>query len=202
MKSHFGSPGWWPGETPFEIMVGAILTQNTAWRNVEVAIENLKKAEAMDPYSISSMPLDHLESLIKPSGFYRQKAKRLKEFCRYMIERYGGDVGKMKERDLWELREELLSIRGIGKETADSILLYALEKPIFVVDAYTHRIMSRHGLSPEEVTYDELQAIFMESLPKDVKLFNEFHALFVLTGKEFCRKKPICHGCPLQGLSH
>ncbi len=200
MRDYFGDPGWWPGDTPFEVMVGAILTQSASWDNVVRAIDNLKREGLMDPVSISSSPKDLIEALIRPSGFYRQKAERLKRFCSYLVERYGGDVGNMKERDMWELREELLSLKGIGKETCDSILLYALEKPIFVVDAYTHRILNRHGFIPEDATYDEIQEMFMNSLPRDTRLFNEFHALFVLTGKSFCRKTPRCKGCPLEEL--
>ncbi len=198
MRDHFGDPGWWPGDGPFEIMVGAILTQNTNWSNVEKAIENLKKRGLMDPRSIVSISTDELGMLLKPSGFFRQKAIRLKRFCRFILERFNGDIEAMKREDLGALRKELLSIKGIGKETCDSILLYALDKPIFVVDAYTHRILNRHGIVEEDASYDELQELFMSSLPKDVKLFNEFHALFVLTGKKYCKKTPTCKGCPLE----
>ncbi len=200
MKSYFGSPNWWPGETPFEIMVGAILTQNTNWRNVEIAIKNLKEKGVLDPASILNMPMDELCYLIKPSGFYKQKAKRLKDFSRYIMENYNGSIEAMGKKDLEELRKELLSIKGIGEETADSILLYALKKPIFVVDAYTYRILKRHGLIPEEISYSELQSLFMDNLPEDVELYSDFHALFVLTGKNFCKKDPLCKECPLNGF--
>jgi endonuclease-3 related protein len=180
---------WWPGETPFEVMVGAILTQNTNWTNVEKAIGNLKRAGALAPETIDAMPEARLAELIKPSGYFNIKAKRLKAFIAYFMEGYGGSIKKMKRRGPSELREELLSVSGIGQETADSIMLYALDMPVFVVDAYTKRIFSRHGFFPPDSDYREVQKFFIDSLPKDVKLYNEYHALIVRLAKERCAKK-------------
>ena len=198
MFKHFGPQHWWPGETPFEVMVGAILTQNTSWSNVEKAIDRLKKENALSPEAIHNMDTDRLAQLIKPSGFYNLKAKRLKHLIKGFVETFSGSVEMMKEWHINQLREWLLSIPGIGKETADSIILYAIKKPIFVVDAYTRRVLSRHGIISGNEDYDTIQAIFHKHLPKDTELFNEFHALFVKLGKEYCRKKsPICKTCPL-----
>ena len=198
MYNHFGPLHWWPGETPFEIMVGAILTQNTSWVNVERAIENLKKEGLLDPYKMFELPDERMKELIKPSGFFNVKTKRLKAFLEFFIREYNGDVEEMKKEDLSTLRKKLLSVNGIGKETADSILLYALDKPIFVVDAYTRRIFSRHGFVPQDIEYDDLQRFFMKNLPQDVSLYNEYHAQIVLTGKNYCRKTPLCEKCPLK----
>ena len=196
---HFGPQHWWPGETPFEVMVGAILTQNTAWKNVERAIENLKKENALSPEEINKMNIEKLAQLIKPSGFYNLKAKRLKSFIERFMEDFHGDIQGMKKLEKHTLREWLLSIPGIGRETADSIILYAIEKPIFVVDAYTRRILSRHGFIKGDEDYDEIQEIFHRNLPVDTGLFNEYHALIVRLGKEYCRKKnPLCETCPLK----
>ncbi len=199
--NHFGPLNWWPGDSPFEIMVGAILTQNTSWSNVEKAINNLKKENLLDPFKLLALPDDRLRELIRPSGFYNVKTKRLKEFLNFFISEYQGNIEKMKKEDLWKLRNKLLKIKGVGKETADSILLYALEKPVFVVDAYTRRIFSRCGLVPENIEYDELQEFFMSNLPEDVFLYNEYHAQIVLLGKTYCRKKPLCEKCPLRDES-
>jgi len=199
MLRHFGPRGWWPGETPFEVMVGAILTQNTNWANVEKAIENLKSEGVLDPESILDLHAATLQRLIRPAGYFRVKARRLTSFLKYFVERYGGCDREMAKAKLPRLREELLEVNGIGPETADSILLYALKKPVFVIDAYTKRVLSRHGLCAEEDTYDDLQGLFMDRLPPDVPLFNEYHALIVETGKDYCRTKPRCEGCPLNG---
>ncbi|HDI82352.1 MAG TPA: endonuclease III domain-containing protein, partial [candidate division WOR-3 bacterium] len=196
---HFGPQHWWPGETPFEVMVGAILTQNTAWKNVERAIENLKKENALSPEEINKMNIEKLAQLIKPSGFYNLKAKRLKSFIERFMEDFHGDIQEMKKLEKHTLREWLLSIPGIGRETADSIILYAIEKPIFVVDAYTRRILSRHGFIKGDEDYDEIQEIFHRNLPHDTGLFNEYHALIVRLGKEYCKKQnPLCETCPLK----
>ena len=196
---HFGPQHWWPGETPFEVMVGAILTQNTAWKNVERAIENLKRENALSPEEINKMNIEKLAQLIKPSGFYNLKAKRLKSFIERFMEDFNGDIQEMKKLEKHTLREWLLSIPGIGRETADSIILYAIEKPIFVVDAYTRRILSRHGFIKGDEDYDEIQEIFHKNLPVDTGLYNEYHALIVRLGKEYCRKKnPLCETCPLR----
>ncbi len=194
-----GHLDWWPGDSPFEVMIGAILTQNTAWRNVEKAIGNLKAAGVLSPRAILTLPVGELAELVRPSGYYNQKAERLGILAGYFIERYGGRVSRMKRRGLFELREELLSLKGVGPETADSILLYALEKPIFVVDAYTRRLVVRHGFLPENsATYGEIQDFFMERLPPDVLLYNDFHAQIVRVGHDHCGPAPRCGGCPLE----
>ncbi len=199
---HFGPQNWWPAETPFEVCVGAILTQNTNWRNVERAIENLKARNLLSPEALYELPEDLLAALIRPAGYFRVKARRLKEFVRWLVENYGGDLATLDEKDTDELRRELLSLQGIGPETADSILLYALERPVFVVDAYTRRILLRHGLVTEEADYHEIQELFMENLPSEVELFNEYHALLVACGKHYCQaRKSLCEApCPLSSL--
>jgi len=196
----YGSMHWWPGETPFEIMVGAILTQNTSWKNVEKAIEKLKGKGVLNPVGIHHLKKSQLSSLIKSSGYFRIKADRLKSFVDFLFEEYDGNIKKMKGGGAEELREKLLEIKGIGPETADSILLYGLKKPIFVVDAYTKRILSRHGIISEKATYEEIQKIFMHHLPQKEKLFNEYHALFVQLGKTLCKKIPRCDKCPIKDI--
>ncbi len=197
LYKHFGAQHWWPGDTPFEVMVGAILTQNTNWSNVEKAIVNLKKADALDPARIHAMRLPRLAGLIKPSGFFNIKAKRLKAFIAFLFNEYGGDLKKMKRERTDILREKVLAVPGIGPETADSILLYALDKPVFVVDAYTRRIFSRHGVCGARDDYHAVQDIFTRRLEADAGLFNEYHALIVILAKQFCRTNPQCTGCPL-----
>mgnify|MGYP000901118049 FL=1 len=199
MHARFGPRHWWPGETPFEVMVGAILTQNTNWKNVERAIANLKSERLLDPGRLLDLHPATLAKLIRPAGYYRVKAGRLRHFIAYFVEAYGGKVKRMAAEPTGKLREELLAVKGIGPETADSILLYALEKPAFVIDAYTRRILSRHALCAEDETYDDLQAIFTDRLPAEVELYNEYHALVVETAKEYCRTSPRCDGCPLNG---
>jgi endonuclease-3 related protein len=200
--AHFGPQNWWPADTPFEICVGAILTQNASWKNVKIAIDNLKKKDLLDPFKLYEIPLESLSQIIKPSGFYNTKAKRLKNFVKFLIENYQGDLNILFSKGLEKAREELLNIKGLGKETVDSILLYAGNLPIFVVDAYTYRILHRHSLVPEEATYEEMQALFMENLPQNPQLFNEFHALLVACGKNFCKKKePLCETCPLKTIN-
>lgn len=200
LHARFGHRKWWPGDTPFEIIVGAILTQNTNWQNVEKAIANLKRERVLSPKKLLDLHPATLASLIKPAGFFRLKTKRLRNFLKYFVENYDGSAEAMTERPLSSLREELLSINGIGQETADSILLYALNKPIFVIDAYTKRILLRHDLCLEEAIYCDLQELFTDSLPEDVKLFNDYHAQLVEVGKNYCRpKNPRCDDCPLNG---
>ncbi len=200
MEEALGHQNWWPAETPFEVCVGAILTQNTNWSNVERAIKNLKQAGLLSPEGIAAAEDERLFGLIKPAGFYKQKAKRLKAFSKWLLEQGGLDA--LKDTPTETLREMLLSIKGVGHETADSILLYALDRPVFVVDAYTYRIFLRHNLIYEEITYNELQELFMRNLPEDVELFKEYHALLVEVGKRFCKKKkPLCGGCPLEGIN-
>lgn len=199
LYSHYGPQNWWPGDSPFEIMVGAILTQNTSWKNVEKAISNLKPY--LDPFVLFNMDMNKLVSLLKPSGFYRLKAQRLKNFLSFFINRYNGSVKEMKKAGIETLRQELLSVCGIGRETCDSILLYALLKPVFVVDAYSKRIGIRHNIFQENATYEEIQKIFEERIEKNVRIYNEFHALLVRVGKENCRKKkPFCRTCPLRDM--
>jgi endonuclease-3 related protein len=198
----YGSRNWWPGETSFEVMVGAILTQNTSWKNVEKAIQRLKINGVLNPEGIHHLKKSQLAPLIRSSGYYRIKADRLKSFVYFLYEEYGGDLKRMKRERLAESREKLLGVKGIGPETADSILLYGLKKPIFVVDAYTKRILSRHGMISEKASYEEVQKLFMEHLPPDEKLFNEYHALFVHLGKNVCGKSPKCDICPIKGIAH
>ncbi len=197
--THFGPQCWWPGKTPFEVAVGAILTQNTNWQNVERAIDNLKGARALSAEAIRRMPEEELAELIRPSGYFRQKAVRLKIFVDFLYKHYRGGIAAMKKEELVLLREKLLSVKGIGPETADSIILYAVEKPVFVVDAYTKRVLIRHGFIEQKASYYEIQNLFHENLhfQADSKMYNEYHALFVRLCKEFCRKKASCNGCPL-----
>jgi len=196
----FGPRGWWPGDTTFEVMVGAILTQNTAWQNVEKAIANLKDKGLLNPSGLYLIPERELAELIRPAGYFNVKARRLKNFVKFLFEHYDGDPDRLAESNLSDLRQELLAINGVGPETADSILLYALNKPIFVVDAYTKRIFSRHNLIPVGASYSEVQAFLMDNLPRDVALYNEFHALVVHLGKTFCKAKPDCETCPIKGV--
>lgn len=201
LYTSFGPQDWWPGDTAFEVAVGAILTQNTNWRNVEKAIGNLKKAGLLNPRKMYTVSNRQLAKFIRPAGYYNIKAKRLKSFMDFLMKNHHGDIRKMSSVDLDSLRKQLLSVNGIGPETADSILLYALDKPIFVIDAYTKRILLRHHLIEDDATYDQMQGLFMNSLNREVKLFNEYHALLVRLGKEFCLKNdPRCHICPLGGL--
>jgi len=180
---HFGDLHWWPAESPLEVMVGAILTQNTAWRNVEKAIATLRQSGYLSLPELYTLPEEELALIIKSSGFYRVKARRLKALIRFIMECYAGDLERLFAVPAPRLREQLLALPGIGKETADSILLYAAGKPFFVIDAYTRRIVTRHGVAPGEATYDELQRLFMASLPPEVPIFNQYHALLVETGK-------------------
>jgi len=198
----YGPRHWWPGETPFEVMVGAILTQNTSWQNVEKAIHKLKERRVLHPEGIYRLRRPSLASLIRSSGYYRVKALRLTAFVNFLFNRYKGDIAKLKRRPLQALRAELLAVNGIGPETADSILLYGLKKPVFVVDAYTRRILSRHGIVSEKASYEEIQGLFMNHLPHDERLFNEYHALIVHVGKNVCKKRPNCDKCPLKGIEH
>lgn len=196
--SLFGPQRWWPADSPFEVIVGAILTQNTNWPNVERAIKNLKKAEVLEAKKLYKLPHSKLAGLIRPAGYFNIKAGRLKEFLRFFFQNYQGDLKNMRNKKSAVLREELLAVKGIGPETADSILLYALNRPIFVVDAYTRRILFRHSLIEEDASYSQIQNLFMKSVQNDVELFNEYHALLVRLGKDFCLKsKPKCSICPL-----
>lgn len=199
LHAHFGPQHWWPGDTPFEVMVGAVLTQNTNWVNVSRAIDNLKDAGLLTVEALVALPPDILAHHIRPAGYFNLKAGRLKNLLT-LVSQYENGLDGLFAEDTQTLREQLLSVRGIGPETADSILLYAANRPVFVVDAYTHRIMARHGLIPEEAGYYEIQECFLDQLPVEEGLFNEYHALLVRLGKEFCKKsKPLCAACPLTG---
>ncbi len=200
LYNHFGPQDWWPGDTPFEVAVGAILTQNTNWGNVEKAIINLKKEKALNAKTLNRMPHEQLASLIRPAGYFNIKAKRLKNFLSFLSNHHNGSMKRMSNDGVSALRQDLLGVNGIGPETADSILLYALGKPVFVIDAYTKRILERHNIVPGEITYHELQELFHNNLPRDLKLFNEYHALFVMLGKDYCKPKPKCSDCPLDIL--
>ncbi|HEY4708809.1 MAG TPA: hypothetical protein VIH46_01430 [Candidatus Acidoferrales bacterium] len=193
-----GPQHWWPGGTQFEVIVGAILTQNTSWTNVERAISRLREEHLLSPRALGSVPLGRLERLIRSSGYFRQKARKLKAFCEFLDTQYGGSLKRMFETPTIVLREKLLGVFGIGPETADSILLYAGDHPAFVVDAYTKRMLLRHGWAGEKAKYDDIRWMFEREFPGDVKRFNEFHALIVHTGKNYCRTHdPLCHECPL-----
>lgn len=196
----FGPQYWWPGDGAFEVAVGAILTQNTNWANVEKAINNLKSHGLLNANALHEISANKLAQLIRPAGYFNIKAKRLKEFIDFLVTHYRGSMKRMGNEDANTLRERLLSINGIGPETADSILLYALEKPVFVIDAYTKRVLQRHGLVNEKSSYSELQELFHKNLSHDVRLFNEYHALFVKVGKDYCKPKPRCETCPLRNL--
>lgn len=194
-----GPQNWWPGSSRFEVIVGAILVQNTTWKNAETAIRNLRREKLLTPASLHITDMTRLEKLIRPSGYFRQKAKKLKAFTQFLYDECGNSLTKMFSMPTKTLRHDLLSIHGIGPETADSILLYAGEHPVFVVDAYARRILARHGLAPAGKSYEELRGLFETSLPKEPQLFNEFHALIVHTGKEFCRKSEArCTDCSLK----
>lgn len=193
----YGPQQWWPADSPFEVIIGAILTQSTSWKNVERAIVNLKARETLSPKVLHAISLDELAALIHPAGYFRQKASKLKAFVEHLYTHYDGNLQKMLAQPTEKLRTELLSLWGIGLETADSILLYAAQKPVFVVDSYTKRIFSRLGLVDSDISYGELQKLFMRRLPKSAQLFNEYHALIVRHGKEICRPKPLCAQCVL-----
>ena len=202
LLARFGPQNWWPGETQFEIIVGAILTQNTNWTNVEKAIANLKSANLLTPEKLHNLELTQLAPLIKSAGYFNVKAKRLKNFLTWLFNDYNGSLTDLQQLNTDRLREELLTIKGVGPETADSILLYAFERPVFVVDAYTARIAVRHHLIEPDIDYEQLRYLFESNLSADVKFFNEYHALLVRLGKEFCKPKPKCSTCPLRNLPH
>lgn len=198
---HFGSQHWWPADTHFEVIIGAILTQNTSWRNVESAIGNLKREKIMAPLKLYRLNEKKLAKLIRPSGYYNIKAKRIRHFLDFLFEKHSGDIKKMFKQGLPELRQEILSVNGIGPETADSILLYAGNLPTFVVDAYTKRIFSRHKILDEDMDYHSVQEIFMKNIRPNVRLYNEYHALIVRLGKDICKKaSPRCDVCPIKGM--
>ena len=198
MLAKFGPQHWWPGDSPFEIMVGAVLVQNTSWRNVEHAINNLRDAGVMEPHALYKVPPAELAELIRPAGYYQLKTKRLRNLLRFVVEQYGGSLEAMFSTSLASLREQLIEINGIGPETADAILLYAGGLPTFVVDTYTHRILARHGWLDYDAMYDDIKDYFESTLPDDATLYNEYHALLVRIGKDYCKRTaPNCEACPL-----
>lgn len=198
LYDHFGPQHWWPGETPFEVIIGAILTQSANWSNVELAIANLKRAKVLSPKALYTINNRRLEKLIRPSGYFRAKAKKVKAFVRHLMKNYNGSLKRMFKKSIPELRKELLSVYGIGPETADSIICYAANKPTFVIDAYTIRMGHRAKLFKTD-DYDEVKAFFEDNLPARLKLFNEYHALIVALGKYYCRPtRPGCRRCPLR----
>jgi endonuclease-3 related protein len=198
LAEHFGPLHWWPADSPFEVVIGAFLTQNTAWRNVELAIAALKRAVPLTPQAICGLERQRLEELIRPAGFFRQKAQRLQLFSGDLLEHYQGDLDAMLAGPLPQVRRYLLEFKGVGPETADSILLYAAHRPSFVVDAYTRRLLQRYGILQGGESYEQIRTLFMENLPRQTDLFNEYHALIVEQCKIFCRKRPLCDSCPLQ----
>ena len=202
LLDHYGPRHWWPAETKLEMMVGAVLTQNTNWKNVEKAVENLKQKKLISVKALYSIDIAMLAQEIRPAGYYNVKANRLKNLIYFIVDHYDGNVNKLSSDEVQALRQGLLSVNGIGPETADSILLYAANHPVFVIDAYTHRILYRHNIIADQATYQEMQELFMDNLPADSALFNEFHALIVEAGKDYCRKKSLCGECPLNSLSY
>ncbi|MDD5038327.1 MAG: endonuclease [Dehalococcoidales bacterium] len=202
LLERYGPQYWWPADEPFEVMVGAILTQSAAWINVEKAITNLKAAKALSPHVLRTLRPSDIAALVHPCGYYNVKALKLKSLACWLGEYCGDNLDKLFASSIGKLRQQLLSVYGIGEETADSIILYAANKPIFVIDAYTRRIISRLGLTPDGNSYAAYQALFMENLPADVRLFNEYHALLVCLGKRVCRGRPLCQQCCLKNICY
>jgi endonuclease-3 related protein len=200
LLDRFGPQHWWPADEPFEVIIGAILTQSAAWGNVERAIKNLRGAGALSAQALRKLPQAKLAELVYPCGYYNAKALKLKAFALWLGNHYQDDLDELFALDAVDLRHQLLSVHGIGPETADSIILYAAGKPVFVIDAYTRRIMGRLGLAPERDSYAAYQALFMENLPGDAKMFNEYHALLVCLGKIVCRRQPLCADCCLNDI--
>ena len=195
LNLHYGPQHWWPADSPFEVMIGAVLVQNTTWKNTSAAITSLKQAGLMSPSAINKTSNDHLASLIVSSGYFNIKAKRLRALCEWLAEH--GDIEQLKRLPLESIRMDLLTVHGIGPETADDILLYALDKPVFVIDAYTRRLFSRLGLVKHDAAYEELRTVFEQALEKDVSLYNQYHALIVVHGKNICMTRPLCQLCCL-----
>ena len=200
LRRQFGHAGWWPGETPFEVCVGAILTQNTSWANVEKALDVLRRRGRLSFEGLRFLPPSRIAPLIRSSGYYNVKARRVKAFLEFLAREYGGRVERMAGEDPSALRGKLLTVEGIGRETADSIVLYAAGLPLFVVDAYTRRVFGRLGLLRGDEAYDEIQELFMGRLPLDVALYYDYHAQIVKLGKDVCRPRPRCGECPLDGI--
>jgi len=202
LHEHFGPQYWWPGDTPFEIMIGAVLTQNTNWSNVRKAIDNLRAEDLLSYQSLSRLTADEIAQIIRPAGYYNLKARRLRNLIDMVATIYDGELEHFLTDHLETARENLLTVKGVGPETADSILLYACGHPVFVVDMYTYRVFSRHNMVEEETDYTTIQNVFMANLPEDTQLYNEYHALIVRVAGTYCKKtKPLCGNCPLQGLN-
>ncbi len=198
LYADLGPQRWWPARTPIEVIVGAILTQSTAWTNVERAMANLRRERLLTPGALERVPPARLARLVRPSGYFRQKARKLKAFVGWLAREHGGSLGRMFRAPTAELRERLLGVHGVGPETADSILLYAGGHPVFVVDAYTKRVLVRHGLAGARAGYEEMRGLFEANLPRDARMWNEYHALLVQVGKNWCRPKEAkCGECPL-----
>ncbi len=202
LLDRYGPQHWWPGQSRFEIILGAILTQNTNWTNVEKAIANLRKNDCLSPEKLHALTAVQIAPLIRPAGYFNQKSTRLKLFLDWLFDNYDGEVDELAELPTSTLREQLLTLKGIGPETADSICLYAFDKPIFVIDAYTARVFGRHGLIEPGCGYSDIQELFHSSFDHNVQLFNEYHALIVQVGKQHCKRRPNCQGCPLEDLPH
>lgn len=198
LLQHFGHRHWWPGETSFEVIVGAVLTQNTAWKNVEKAIVNLKRENVLSLSALHRISESRLARLIRPAGYFNVKAGRLKNVIEFLRHKSGGNLNVMFKEKIGRLRRDLLEVNGVGEETADSILLYAGEKPVFVVDAYTKRVFERHRYLKGGEKYQQIQNMFMNLLPKSAELYNDYHAQIVEVGKDYCRKTPLCDDCPLR----
>ena len=196
----YGPQHWWPADTPFEVLIGAVLVQNTSWQNVKKAIDTLRREDLLEPRALYGLAVEELEEKIRPAGYFRVKARRLRHLLGFLVNRYGGSLDAMFRTGLPELREQLLAVHGIGPETADSILLYAGGLPTFVVDTYTHRVFARHGWIAFDADYYQIKDHFESGLAMDARLYNEYHALLVHVGKEHCRKTPKCEGCPLAAL--
>ena len=200
LMARYGPQYWWPAQEPFEVIVGAILTQSAAWGNVEKAIANIRAAGALSPKELRRLTVNEVATLIHPCGYYNAKALKLKSLAHWLGEHFNDDLNELFASDIVYLRQQLLSVHGIGPETADSIILYAASKPVFVIDAYTRRIINRVGLSPDKDSYAAYQALFMDNLPCDAELCNEYHALLVCLGKNVCRKRPLCEQCCLNNI--
>ena len=202
LLSKYSNQNWWPADTPFEVIIGAILTQSVSWINVEKAIKNLKVEDILEPEKLHKKEAGEIAPLIRSTRFYNEKARKIKNFMDFFVEEYGGSIQKMSEKDTSLLRQKLLEIKGLGEETVDSILLYACDKPVFVVDAYTRRIFSRYGLIEEKANYKDVQSFFMNNLPQDIKLYNDFHAQIVHLGKNICKTRPACNLCPVREINN
>jgi endonuclease-3 related protein len=198
LLSRFGHQGWWPGDSPFEVIIGAILTQSVSWVNVEKAIKNMKEEGLLEPEKLYNKKISEIAPLIRSTRFYNEKAQKIKNFMNFLFDEYDGCLQKMSDEDTEILRQKLLGIKGLGEETVDSILLYAFNKPVFVIDAYTKRIFSRYGLIKEGARYKEIQMFFLDNLPQDTALYNDFHAQIVNLGKNICKSSPDCTICQIK----